>query len=408
MGRAAAPARLQQRLQLRVGGDRIERIGIQHQRARLQRLGQRGAHRLAAAAAAGHRHGARGPGCPRGAPSGPVAADRAPAPRIEEADEHAAGAVVQRPRARPAARPRPCRVRRRSRRRRHSCPCGWHAAAPAAGRRRERGPWAARRRQGDLQVVEPDLARGVASLGGEQAGLEGEQAERVRGAHRQPAPGRYRHPAPRAGPPRAAARRRHSAARCAAPARLRGARAADAQQGVDREVVLVRRLAATKRTPAARTLQRGLRVGGRMRFIPSQVTSGSLPHCFRCIAASKPSPPLLPGPQATQIVRACGASASASRATARPARCISVCGAGRRLRAARGGGWPRCRTGARARSGVTRCMGPIVPRPVLSLRPGVRRPGLRGPPPVRAPTSGRPPRGRCRRRAPSRSSRGRC
>jgi hypothetical protein len=54
------------------------------------------------------------------------------------------------------------------------------------------------------------------------------------------------------------------------------------------------------------------------------VTTGKKPRCRNCAAASKPSPPLLPGPHATQIVRACGAMAMASRATARPARCINV------------------------------------------------------------------------------------
>ena len=45
-------------------------------------------------------------------------------------------------------------------------------------------------------------------------------------------------------------------------------------------------------------------------------------HRCRWAAATRPSPPLLPGPQATQMVRACGRSASASRATESPARDI--------------------------------------------------------------------------------------
>jgi hypothetical protein len=64
--------------------------------------------------------------------------------------------------------------------------------------------------------------------------------------------------------------------------------------------------------------------GGKRLSSPAKVTTGKKPRCRNCAAASKPSPPLLPGPQATQIVRACGAMAIASRATARPARCISV------------------------------------------------------------------------------------
>ena len=43
-------------------------------------------------------------------------------------------------------------------------------------------------------------------------------------------------------------------------------------------------------------------------------------------AATKPSPPLLPGPQAIQMQRARGTRACARRATASPARAVSVCG----------------------------------------------------------------------------------
>ena len=77
---------------------------------------------------------------------------------------------------------------------------------------------------------------------------------------------------------------------------------------------------------------------------PSQVTWGVRPQRCRCRAASRPSPPLLPGPQAIQIVRACGASATASRATARPARCIRVWG----------GSWAAARSSTR-RVAATLC-----------------------------------------------------
>ena len=49
-----------------------------------------------------------------------------------------------------------------------------------------------------------------------------------------------------------------------------------------------------------------------------------LPSCCKCLAASKPSPPLLPRPQATQTVWACGTYANVSCAKASPARCIKV------------------------------------------------------------------------------------
>ena len=85
------------------------------------------------------------------------------------------------------------------------------------------------------------------------------------------------------------------------------------------------------RTPADTARCRAAAASGGAVVLPSgrpvQVTTTFLPHWCRCSAASNPSPPLLPGPHATQMQRACGASASASRATARPARCIKVFGA---------------------------------------------------------------------------------
>ena len=67
--------------------------------------------------------------------------------------------------------------------------------------------------------------------------------------------------------------------------------------------------------------------GGNVSVVPSQLMTTLRPARAKWCAASSPSPPLLPGPQAIQIVRACGAMACASCATARPARCIKVCGA---------------------------------------------------------------------------------
>ena len=57
---------------------------------------------------------------------------------------------------------------------------------------------------------------------------------------------------------------------------------------------------------------------------PSHVTNTWRPLRCSCIAASRPSPPLLPGPHAIHTVRAWGARAWAKRATATPARCIRV------------------------------------------------------------------------------------
>ena len=66
--------------------------------------------------------------------------------------------------------------------------------------------------------------------------------------------------------------------------------------------------------------------GGKRVSSPQKVTTGRCPQRCKCMAASNPSPPLLPGPQATQMVCACGARAQASRATAKPARCMRVWG----------------------------------------------------------------------------------
>jgi hypothetical protein len=80
-------------------------------------------------------------------------------------------------------------------------------------------------------------------------------------------------------------------------------------------------------TPAARARRNEALVSaGAVRGSPSQVTTTRRPAWCRCMAASRPSPPLLPGPQAIHTVRAWGAQAMASRATDRPARCIRVWG----------------------------------------------------------------------------------
>ena len=87
---------------------------------------------------------------------------------------------------------------------------------------------------------------------------------------------------------------------------------------------------AASATPAAKARWRDACASGGDWLLPAgkpvHVTMTSLPHWCRCSAASKPSPPLLPGPQAIQMRWALGANASARRATARPARCIKVWG----------------------------------------------------------------------------------
>ena len=85
--------------------------------------------------------------------------------------------------------------------------------------------------------------------------------------------------------------------------------------------------ASTKVTPASRARWYDIAAsGGALSSLEQSVTTGDLPQSFKCIAASRPSPPLLPGPQAIQNVLAFGASARASLAVERPARCISAWG----------------------------------------------------------------------------------
>ena len=145
--------------------------------------------------------------------------------------------------------------------------------------------------------------------------------------------------------------------------------------------------ASAKRTPASRARCSEARASaGRRASSPSQVTTGAKPRCRSCAAASKPSPPLLPGPQAIQIVRACGAIAMASRATARPARCISVCGG-----SAAAAACSIRRVAATSNSGavvaaVMRCMAAMVLASAdLSAAASARCPALRGRCPGRAP-----------------------
>ena len=103
---------------------------------------------------------------------------------------------------------------------------------------------------------------------------------------------------------------------------------------------------AASATPAARARCRDAYASGGDLHLPSgkpvQVTMTSLPHWCRCSAASKPSPPLLPGPQAIQMRRAFGVNANARRATA--SRAASECAGPRsRLLAVQSGvSWLRC------------------------------------------------------------------
>ena len=80
-------------------------------------------------------------------------------------------------------------------------------------------------------------------------------------------------------------------------------------------------------TPAAAAMaQAAAASGGKAAESPSSHTRTSLPLARRCRAATRPSPPLFPGPANTCTILACGAMASARRATARPAACINAPG----------------------------------------------------------------------------------
>ena len=81
----------------------------------------------------------------------------------------------------------------------------------------------------------------------------------------------------------------------------------------------------TMTTPASRARRSdALASAGKRASSPQKVTTGAKPRRCNSRAASKPSPPLFPGPQAIQTMRACGAIAIARRAVAMPARCMSV------------------------------------------------------------------------------------
>ena len=111
------------------------------------------------------------------------------------------------------------------------------------------------------------------------------------------------------------------------------ARRADAEQRVDDEIGCDRRRSPRRRrTRGCRRRRRGRgrapapRRRGSAAAAPTRSTVVGLPQPQRRVAASMPSPPLLPGPAKTTMRRACGARASARRATASPARAMSVKG----------------------------------------------------------------------------------
>jgi hypothetical protein len=108
---------------------------------------------------------------------------------------------------------------------------------------------------------------------------------------------------------------------------------------------------AARASASARAASGGSRAGS-----PCRLTHTSRPMRCRWMAATSPSPPLLPGPAAIQIRPACGARARARRATPRPARCINACG-GRPASASASiarDAAASC-TGQRAAPGTTRC-----------------------------------------------------
>ena len=147
-GAVAAGACRQHRLQGRVDGDRVERVGIEDEpRREGDQAGQGGAHRVAAAAAADHgaRLDRRGGALP---PAGaqhqlrPLGIERERRPRRRRAGRRRPGPRPRHARrGRRAAPHRPCRRRRRRWRRRRSCPCARHggeARRDARSRRRRR------------------------------------------------------------------------------------------------------------------------------------------------------------------------------------------------------------------------------------------------------------------------------
>ena len=183
----ASLPRAQQRLQRRVGGHGVERIGIEHQaRGLFQQPGQMGLDRLPAAAAA-DQCGVRQVECVRAAQHqfGP-GGQRAHA-FIQRRQQHAPGTAVQ------------GRERRQNGRARHAHAARGQAFAADDGHvaktalvagvharcgRRSAAEYGAGRLPGriDAQVLEPDLAGRVASLRGEQPGVQGEQRQGVAGS----------------------------------------------------------------------------------------------------------------------------------------------------------------------------------------------------------------------------------
>ncbi len=169
--------------------------------------------------------------------------------------------------------------------------------------------------------------------------------------------------------------------------------------------------AAANATPAsrARCSEASASAGARASS-PSQVTTGFLPHCCRCSAASMPSPPLLPGPQAIQIVRAMRrqrqrqprhgqAGALHQRVRRQRGRSARLDGADRRD--------VEERPAAIGRDALhTGILAP--PGPALPMRRGARPPGPRCRPRDCGRPGGRPRRAHSRRTAPSRWNRGRC
>ena len=79
-------------------------------------------------------------------------------------------------------------------------------------------------------------------------------------------------------------------------------------------------------TPAARACTSAQAASAGAGLTPGRIVTATLrPICRSHSAATRPSPPLFPGPHSTCTRRAWGATASASRATLSPARCISAC-----------------------------------------------------------------------------------
>ena len=299
-----------------VGGDRVQRIGVEHEApAQAEQARQHGAHAspppqpqttvAAASASDAPRH-------QRAAEHqfGPQRVERSCALSVEQAARTRARRRPHARRARPAAPRRPCRARRRRSATSPKLPlcCAWRRGA----RRAPASAPASQRVGGvaggvDAEVVEPDRARrGRGPAPVKRPGFERQQRQRVVGAHA----GVAERPAGVGVQAGRQVDRQHRAGqgvelrdrvRPARP-RARGWRPMPSSASIARSCASSG--AAQRRRRCAR--RQRARVPARRPHRPAAAPASPSEHeldtCCparcRCTAASKPSPPLLPGPAA--------------------------------------------------------------------------------------------------------------